>query len=111
MGPKMPSTAPGLAAGSSLLYAVSPCWSADTSGPVDPWESCGVFGSAGSAAQVSGPTIPSSTRPSLCWNDRTAPFAAPCAEWSVGESVEQADAMPLFVRERDVKRAFEDFKA
>jgi hypothetical protein len=50
----------------------SPFCNADTAGPVDPRASLGVFGSAGSACHVSGPTTPSGVRLSPCWNDFTA---------------------------------------
>ncbi len=52
--------------------ALSAFCNADTDGPVDPRASLGVFGSAGSACHVIGPTTPSGVILFPCWNDLTA---------------------------------------
>jgi hypothetical protein len=52
--------------------AFNPFCNADAAGPVDPRASLGVFGSAGRACHVSGPTTPSGVRLFPCWNDLTA---------------------------------------
>src|SRR4029077_18484 len=75
-GPKSPSTAPGSVAG--VEYFFRPFCNAVTTLPDAPRDNSGVFGSAGSACHVIGPTMPSTVKPAPCWKSLTA--------WSVVES-------------------------
>src|ERR1051325_11682444 len=69
-GPKSPSTVPGSVV--AVPYFFRPFCNAVTTLPEAPRDNTGVFGSAGSACQVIGPTTPSTVRPAPCWKSLTA---------------------------------------
>ena len=71
-GPKLPSIAPGVVFHCPDAPLVSTRCRLRTTSPVDPTFKVGIGLPSGRAAQVAGPTIPSTTKPAPSWKSLTA---------------------------------------
>ena len=71
-GPKLPSIAPGVVFHCPDAPLVSTRCRLRTTSPADPTFKVGIGLPSGRAAQVAGPTMPSTTKPAPSWNSLTA---------------------------------------